>query len=60
VVALRVKEGDTVSAGQVVAAVEAMKAQHDVHTTVAGKVVQVHVGLGDEVGAGSPILSIGS
>jgi pyruvate carboxylase subunit B len=60
VVALRVKEGDTVTAGQVVAAVEAMKAQHDVHTTVAGKVVQVHVGLGDEVGAGSPILSIGS
>jgi biotin carboxyl carrier protein len=27
---------------------------------VAGKVVKVHVGLGDEVGAGSPILSIGS
>jgi pyruvate carboxylase subunit B len=60
VVALRVKEGDTVTAGQVVAAVEAMKAQHDVRTTVAGKVVKVHVGLGDEVGAGSPILSIGS
>jgi pyruvate carboxylase subunit B len=60
VVALRVKEGDRVTAGQVVAAVEAMKAQHDVRTTVAGKVVTVHVGLGDEVGADSPILSIGS
>ena len=60
VVALRVKEGDTVTSGQVVAAVEAMKAQHDVHSPVAGKVVKVHVGLGDEVGAGSPILSIGS
>ena len=60
VVALRVKEGDAVTSGQVVAAVEAMKAQHDVHSPVAGKVVKVHVGLGDEVGAGSPILSIGS
>ncbi len=58
VVAVRVKEGDTVTAGQVVAAVEAMKAQHDVHAPVAGRVAQVHVRLGDEVGADRPILSI--
>jgi pyruvate carboxylase subunit B len=60
VVGLRVQVGDRVAEGQVVAAVEAMKAQHDVHAPVAGEVVAIHVGLGDEVGAGTPILSIGS
>jgi pyruvate carboxylase subunit B len=58
VVALKVREGDAVVAGQVVAAVEAMKAQHDVRTPVAGTVARVHVRLGDEVRAGEPIVSI--
>ncbi|MBW6455627.1 MAG: hypothetical protein K0A98_07055 [Trueperaceae bacterium] len=55
---LKVKEGDVVTAGQVVAAVEAMKAEHDVHAPVAGRVAKLHARLGDEVGAGKPILSI--
>jgi pyruvate carboxylase subunit B len=58
VVALKVREGEPVVAGQVVAAVEAMKAQHDVRTPVAGTVARVHVRLGDEVRAGEPIVSI--
>ncbi|MDF1523350.1 MAG: biotin/lipoyl-binding protein, partial [Trueperaceae bacterium] len=58
VVALKVREGEAVVAGQVVAAVEAMKAQHDVRTPVAGTVARVHVRLGDEVRAGEPIVSI--
>jgi pyruvate carboxylase subunit B len=37
VVDILVKEGDQVSVGAVVAAVEAMKAKHDIKTTVAGK-----------------------
>ena len=58
VVGVRVKEGDTVAEGQVVAAVEAMKAEHDVHAPVAGRVVKVHARLGDEVGPDRPIVSI--
>jgi pyruvate carboxylase subunit B len=57
-VGLKVKEGDAVTAGQVVAAVEAMKAEHDVHAPVAGRVAKLHARLGDEVGSGKPILSI--
>ena len=59
VVAIRVHEGDHVEAGQVVAAVEAMKASHDVRSPVAGTVTAVHVGLGDEVSARTAILTIG-
>jgi len=58
-VEINVKVGDTVTDGQVVAAVEAMKAKHDVRSPVAGKVVAVHADLGAEVSAGRPILSIG-
>jgi pyruvate carboxylase subunit B len=58
VVAIRVKEGEAVVAGQVVAAVEAMKAQHDVRTPVAGTVARVHVRPGDEVRAGDAIVSV--
>jgi pyruvate carboxylase subunit B len=59
VVAIHVHEGDHVEVGQVVAAVEAMKASHDVRSPVAGTVKAVHVGLGDEVSAGTAILTIG-
>ena len=58
VVAIRVREGEAVVAGQVVAAVEAMKAQHDVRTPVAGVVERVHVRPGDEVRAGDAIVSV--
>ena len=37
---LKVKEGDAVTAGQVVAAVEAMKAEHDVRAPVAGRIAR--------------------
>jgi len=58
VVELAVKVGDAVQAGQPVAAVEAMKAKHQVSAPVAGTVQAVHVALGDEVGAGQPILTL--
>ena len=59
-VEINVKVGDTVAKGQVVAAVEAMKAKHDVRSPVDGKVVAVHAALGAEVTSGHPILTIGS
>ena len=45
--------------GQVVAAVEAMKAKHDVRAPCDGTVVEIHADLGSEVSADKPILTIG-
>jgi pyruvate carboxylase subunit B len=55
---IKVKIGDTVSKGQVVAEVEAMKAQHDIKSPIAGKVVSIHAKIGDEVDSTNPILTI--
>ena len=57
-VEINVKVGDTVTLGQVVAAVEAMKAKHDVKAPCAGRVSAVHAAIGSEVSAGKPILTI--
>ena len=58
VVEVIVKVGDNVTMGQVVAAVEAMKAKHEVRAPVAGQVTEVHARLGDEVSAGHPIITL--
>ena len=57
-VEINVKVGDTVTQGQVVAAVEAMKAKHDVKAPCSGRVVTVHAVIGNEVSAGKPILTV--
>ncbi len=58
VVDIKVKVGDSVTKGQVVAQVEAMKAQHDIKSPRDGKVDTIHVKIGDEVDATKPILTI--
>ncbi len=58
VVDILVKEGDSVTEGQVVAAVEAMKAKHNIKSPAAGKVTKVHVGIGDEIDSSQPIMTI--
>jgi pyruvate carboxylase subunit B len=58
VLKVHVREGDAVDAGQVVATVEAMKAEHDVRSPVAGRVASVDARPGDEVGAATPIVTI--
>lgn len=55
---IKVKLGDDVASGQVVACVEAMKAQHDILSPVAGRVTSVFVEIGDEVDSTKPILTI--
>ena len=57
---MNVRVGDQVAAGQTVAAVEAMKATHDVKAPCAGKVVAIHAEVGSEVSAESPILVLGA
>ena len=58
VVDIKVKVGDTVTKGQVLANVEAMKATHDIVTPQGGQVTAVHVKVGDEVDSSKPILTL--
>jgi len=58
VVDIMVKVGDTVTEGQVVAAVEAMKAKHDIKSPCGGKVIAINVEMGDEIDSTKPILTI--
>jgi pyruvate carboxylase subunit B len=58
VVEIAVKVGDTVTKGQMVAKIEAMKAEHEIKSPVDGTVSAVHVELGDEVDSSKPILTI--
>ncbi len=53
-----VKPGDTITEGQVVAQVEAMKAKHDIRSPYAGVVATVHVGIGDEIDSEHPIITL--
>jgi len=55
---IKVKAGDTVTRGQVVAAVEAMKATHEIKSSVDGVVASVLARIGDELDASTPILMI--
>jgi pyruvate carboxylase subunit B len=58
VLEVRRKEGERVAAGEVVAMVEAMKAEHEVRSPEAGTVTSVHCRPGDEVAARQPILTL--
>jgi pyruvate carboxylase subunit B len=58
VVDIKVKTGDSVSQGQVVATVEAMKAQHDIKAPCAGMVSAINVRIGEEIDAPDSILTI--
>ncbi len=54
-----VKEGDTVTAGQVVGLIEAMKVFNELHATVSGIVRKVNAESGAIVNPGDPIMYIG-
>ena len=56
---INVRVGDTVSQGQVVAAVEAMKAKHEVKAPCAGKVISIDAELGSDVTIQQSIMTIG-
>jgi len=58
VVDILVRIGDQVHKGQTVAAIEAMKAKHDIKSPIAGKVSAVHVAIGDEIDSSKPIMTI--
>ncbi len=58
VVELRVAEGDTVQAGQVLLIMEAMKMEHSVTAPQDGTVSQVTVGAGDQVDADALLIVV--
>jgi pyruvate carboxylase subunit B len=60
VVQIAVKVGDAVQEGQVVAQVEAMKANHDVKAPCTGTVLSIDVALGNQVSSEKPIMTIGA
>jgi pyruvate carboxylase subunit B len=55
---LKVKVGDKVNEGDVVAVLEAMKMENDVHAPLSGTVDDIFVEEGDTVGAGDPLMVI--
>lgn len=59
IVDIMVKVGDRVTKGQAVAAIEAMKARHDIKAPCDGQVTEVYAQIGDEVDSSRPILMIG-
>ena len=54
-----VKEGDSVTAGQVVGLIEAMKVFNEIHSTVSGLVKKVTAESGQIVNPGDPLMYIG-
>jgi biotin carboxyl carrier protein len=50
--------GDSVTAGELVAVVEAMKMEHRITAGIAGKVAKLMVAAGATVGAGDPLFEI--
>lgn len=55
---IRVKEGDTVKAGQCLAILEAMKMENEIDAIVDGTVEKVHVAQGQNVLEGETIVTI--
>lgn len=58
VVDILVKVGEDVSKGHVIAAVEAMKAKHEIKAPCSGRIASIHVRIGDEIDASKPIMTI--
>lgn len=59
VVELRVRAGDFVAAGDIVASVEADKAVFDIAAPADGSIVELHLQLGDRVAVETPLLTLG-
>lgn len=58
IVKVMVQTGDTVSPGEVLMVLEAMKMENNVTSDVAGTVAEINVSAGDSVGAGDVVLVI--
>lgn len=58
VVSIRVKEGDFVEKGSVVAIIEAMKMENEIHAPRAGKIKEIRVREGENVDRGDVLMRL--
>lgn len=58
ILSLKVKAGDAVKAGQVVAILEAMKMENEIQADCSGTVISINVSEGDSILEGTPIVTI--
>ncbi len=59
IVGIKVKVGDKVKAGQVVAILEAMKMENEIQSEYDGTVISINASQGDSVLEGAPIVMVG-
>ena len=59
IVGVKVKVGDSVKEGQVVAVLEAMKMENEIQSECSGTVMSINVSQGDSILEGAPIVTIG-
>ena len=59
IIGVKVKVGDVVKTGQVVAVLEAMKMENEIQAEFDGVVTSVYVSQGDSILEGTPIVTIG-
>ncbi|OQY19187.1 MAG: hypothetical protein B6I36_04900 [Desulfobacteraceae bacterium 4572_35.1] len=60
ILAIHVKTGDTIQAGQPLYKMEAMKMENEINSHISGIVVAIHVSVGDAVSQGQELLLIES
>jgi len=56
--AVMVKVGDEITKGDLVIAVEVMKALHKIKSSVGGKVKAIHVKVGDQIAPGQVVMEV--
>ena len=59
IVEVKVKVGESVKEGQVVAVLEAMKMENEIQSEYSGTVTSINVSQGDSILEGAPIVTIG-
>ena len=59
IVGVKVKVGDSVKEGQVVAVLEAMKMENEIQSEYTGTVISINVSQGDSILEGAPIVTMG-
>ena len=55
---IAINEGDTVTAGDQLLVLEAMKMENDIAAPVSGTVVTIHIAIGDTVEKGAQLVDI--
>ena len=58
IVSIQVKEGDTITKGQCLAVLEAMKMENNIEAEAPGVITKIHVKEGDSVLEGAPIVTL--